>query len=358
MNRAPPADPTATMKPPPSAHLKITLLIAGLVFAVVTSPDVARALRAAAPAGDDGIVTGAVTWTVHGDSLTAKRSWALERLPEVRRPAVADATVLRHPRYEAPDRRGRRPWYSYSAATYRVRSSLLGARFEGIVLSYYNGRPYRCSGTVVDSPNGSVVWTAGHCIFNREFDPRPFTNIVFVPAAVHGPSPDQPVAPYGVWPAIRWAVTRDWYVHGSVHRIKRDLGALLLARNARGQTISQALGGAQRISFRGTATGRAKVIGYPASGRFAGNDSPIGCGPRPIGQARFGGPGPNPAAIDCAMTLGASGGPWLEHVNARGIGTVISVTSAEADRHPQMFGPVLDRVGRRVWSSLAHRDAH
>jgi hypothetical protein len=294
-------------------------------------------------------------WTVRGDSLAAERSWALGRLSAIRHLAVTESTVLRDPSYEAPKRRGRGPWYTYSATTYRVRPSLPGARFEGIVYAFYNRRPYRCSGTVVDSPNGSIVWTAGHCIFNREFDPRPFTNFFFVPDAGQGPSPDLPVAPYGAWPARRWAVTRDWYVHGSARRIKRDLGVLLLARNARGQTITQALGGGQRISFRGTAAGRAKVIGYPESGRFVGNDSPIGCGPRPIGQARFGGVGPNPVAIDCAMTLGASGGPWLEHVNARGIGTVISVTSAEADRAPQMFGPVMDLVARQLWSSLAHR---
>lgn len=334
----------------------INLLTAALVLGCVAFGGLTCAPPSAAAADDAGIATGAVTWTVHPGSVAAERAWALARLSAIHARAVArDAVVRGRDHRRGGRRRRRRSWASYSAATRHVPSTLPGARFEGIIYSFYKGRTYRCSGTVVGSPNGSVVWTAGHCIFNREFAPRPFTNFVFVPGAQQGANPNQPVAPYGVWPAVRWAVTRDWYVHGSVHHIKRDLGGLLLARNAAGQTIRQALGGAQRISFRSTVAGRATVIGYPASGRFANNDSPIGCGPRPIGRVRFRGAGPNPVAIACSMTLGASGGPWLEHVNARGIGTLVAVTSAEADHAPHMFGPVLDRVGRRVWFSLAHR---
>jgi hypothetical protein len=183
-------------------YLRITVVVAALVLGSFTMARVAGAQRSGAPAGDDGIVTGAVPWTVDADSVAGERLWA--------------GAAVEH-------RRRRRAWYSYSAATYRVRPTLIGARFEGIIYGFYNGRPYGCSGTVVDSPNASIVWTAGHCIFNREYDPHPYTNIVFVPDAEQGASPDQPVAPYGVWPAVRWAVTREWYVHGGPTHIKRAL---------------------------------------------------------------------------------------------------------------------------------------
>jgi hypothetical protein len=222
-----------------------------------------------------------------------------------------------------------------------------------------SGQPVeRCSGTVVDSPNGSVVWTAGHCIFIPGVYPAPFSHILFVPGAEAGSGPFTPTAPYGVWSAVGYAMAPDWVRHGGPSHWRRDFGALLIARNAQGTTIKQALGGAQRISFKGTASGHAEVLGYPGAGRFQTNDSLIGCGPRPLGRyPRVRGPGPEPVGIRCAMTSGASGGPWLTHVGRNGIGTVISVTSSASDKPGFLFGSVQDRVAHAVWAALARRAA-
>lgn len=234
-----------------------------------------------------------------------------------------------------------------------------GTRFGGMVIEETaTGQLLgRCSGTVVDSPNRSVVWTAGHCIFRPAKYATPYPVILFVPDAEPGAGPFAPTAPYGVWTAAAYAIARDWGRHGSVRRFKQDFGALLMSRNAQGETIQQALGGGQRISFKGATRGRVEVRGFPAEGRFTNNDSEIGCGPRAIGRysRRLAGPGPRPMAIRCAMTEGASGGPWLEHVGRGGVGTVISNTSAASVKPGFLFGPVLTGVAHRVWAAMAHR---
>jgi hypothetical protein len=249
-----------------------------------------------------------------------------------------------------------RAWYSYRPSTFRVGESTLGARLIGMVydLSATGQVLQRCSGAVVQSPNRSLVWTAGHCIIRPARFSAPFPRILFVPAAQPAAGSSTPASPYGVWTAVAYAVSRDWMRHGSIRHFRQDYGALLMGRDAQGQTIGQALGGAQRISFSGVAGGRARALGYPGVGPFRGNDSLIGCGPRPVGQGRYvGGPGPEPIGIRCDMTSGASGGPWLRQVNRDGIGTVIAVTSAASNKPGYLYGPVQKRDAHAVWAQLA-----
>jgi hypothetical protein len=258
-------------------------------------------------------------------------------------------------------RRRARPWYALSDATFVASEGTLGDRLSGMVIDFNSsGQALEgCGGTVVSSPNQSIVWTAGHCVFRPAEYPAPFAAIEFVPGA--GPVPGSPYLgdPYGVWKAVAYAMPRDWVRHGSARHFRRDFAALLIARNAQGETIEQALGGAQGISFEGITSDKVEVLGYPGAGRFAGNRAEIGCGPRRIGRytGRLAGPGPAPVGIRCGMTLGASGGPWLSHVNSNGIGTVISNTSSASDQPGFLYGPVLNSVARSVWSSLAGRPA-
>lgn len=257
----------------------------------------------------------------------------------------------------SPLARAARAWYAYRPTTFVASERRPGARLTGIVLALNSqSQPVlRCSGTVVNSPNGSVVWTAGHCVVNYRTHAA-YAHFEFVPGAGAGPTLVQPAAPYGVWSAVAWATTKDWALHGSAHHMRRDFGALLLARNAQGRTISQVLGGSQHISFSGRIPKRAELLGYPGTGRFHGNDSLIGCGPRPVGRASVPpAPGPEPLGIACSMTEGSSGGPWLTHVNSRGIGTVVSVTSVDNVAGTALFGGVQNRAIRAVWDELARR---
>lgn len=258
-------------------------------------------------------------------------------------------------------RRRARPWYALSDSTFVAPESTLGDRLGGIVIDFNaSGQAIeRCSGTVVTSPNQSIVWTAGHCVDRPAKYHKPFAAIEFVPAAE--PIPGSPYLgdPYGVWRAVAYAMPRDWMLHGSYLHWRRDFAALLIAKNAQGETLEQAVGGAQGISFKGITSGKVEVLGYPGAGRFKGNLAEIGCGPRTIGRFTFhlAGPGPRPVAIRCAMTPGASGGPWLTHVSSDGVGTVISNTSTATDKPGFLYGPVLNWVARSVYSSLASRPA-
>jgi len=260
-------------------------------------------------------------------------------------PLQVSASVTRFARQRT------RPWFRYPASTFIASETPPGARLTGMVLALNaESQPvYRCSGTVVNSPDGSLVWTAGHCIISHEAGSGPYPHFEFSPGAGPGSAWDQPSAPFGVWPVVAYATTRDWAVHGSARHFTRDFGALLVARNAQGQTISQVLGGSQHISFGGRVPGRVMLLGYPAAGGFTNNDSLIGCGPRPIGHfASY-------LGTDCAMTQGSSGGPWLARVNRRGIGTVVSVTSVSSGSGTRLYGGVQKRAIRGVWASLAHR---
>jgi hypothetical protein len=219
-------------------------------------------------------------------------------------------------------------------------------RFIGRVYGQYGPNTwYVCSGTVVNSPNSSIVWTAAHCVLSPDFHHRPPEAIYFVPGLQ--PSTVGNPQPYGLWRAVAWAVPKAFARYGDPRAANRDYAALLIARNAQGLTIGQALGGGERISFAYSAPRRVVALGYPAADKFSGNQSLIGCGPARVGR-RFG-----MLRIACGATAGASGGPWLAGVGAGGVGTVVSVFDLYNPHHPIWWGSPLGRVARATWAKLA-----
>ena len=174
----------------------------------------------------------------------------------------------------------------------------------------------RCSGTSVNAPNYSVVFTAGHCINTggprgRWMDFR----WVFVPGYRYGQRP------FGVFPAKWIDTTRQWRTTGSENF---DVGAAVVTRNQRGQLLAKAVGGT------GIALGLKTrqvfdVHGYPAEEPFDGETQQV-CTQTPFlgHDARsFLSPGPLNLAVDCDVTGGASGGGWT----IAGTKTLNSVTN-------------------------------
>lgn len=199
---------------------------------------------------------------------------------------------------------------------------------------------YVCSGTVVNSRNRSVVWTAGHCVFDLESGNSFATNWTFVPAY----SADD--EPYGEWPAKRLATTSGWKTSAN---IRYDLGAAVVAKNASGQRLQEVVG-ARGIGFDQPRDQRYLAYGYPAeqpplefdgSREFrcvsdnAGSDTPVGSGPPTM-------------AIDCDMTGGASGGGWISGT------TLLSVTSYD---YPielnRLYGPYMSAGAKALYKSVA-----
>jgi hypothetical protein len=330
--------------------------IAGLALALIAcSSATARGSASSGAITVRGqVVSGALNTPAPGSLANLRRTimHALRGGPGAAPADLSGPLSIADPLGVTARRKPSQPWYRLPSATFFVSTALPVVRFEGMIFSVQaNGQAHRCTGTIVNSPTGSVVWTAGHCVFDRQFGGA-FPTIVFVPEAGIGPNVVQPSAPVGWWQGVRWATTKDWYLHGSARSIKRDLGAVVVARTPTGESVQQAVGGAQRLSFGVPTRGRTAVFGYPAAGQFNGNDRLVGCGPRPTGIVSTGGSGPDPLGIACAMTPGSSGGPWLQHMRG-GIGTIVAVTSERADREPLLFGPVIGSVGKRLFQQVA-----
>jgi V8-like Glu-specific endopeptidase len=161
----------------------------------------------------------------------------------------------------------------------------------------------RCSGTSVNAPNFSVVFTAAHCIHSggRGGSWADF-RWAFVPGYRYGQRP------FGVFPAKWLDTTRQWRVSGSENY---DVGAAVVGRNQDGELLGKAVGGTG-IAFGLKARQVFDVHGYPAAEPFDGETQQV-CTQTPFlgHDARsFLTPGPLNLAVDCDVTGGASGGGW------------------------------------------------
>jgi len=162
----------------------------------------------------------------------------------------------------------------------------------------------RCSGTAVHSGNQSVVFTAGHCVNSGgKYGRWEKDRWTFIPAYRYGQRP------FGAFPA-RWLdTTRQWRRSGSENF---DVGAAVVGRNQRGETLEEAVGGAG-IAWNLKPKQTFAVHGYPAEEPFDGETQRI-CPAAPfIGHDpnSFFFPGPLNLAVNCEVTGGASGGGWI-----------------------------------------------
>jgi V8-like Glu-specific endopeptidase len=166
----------------------------------------------------------------------------------------------------------------------------------------------RCSGTSVNAPNRSVVFTAGHCVnegfggglwFNRDW--------VFVPGYHDG------VRPFGVFVAKWLGATENWVAEGSENG---DVGAAVVSRNERGQRLGAVAGGYD-IAWNLSPKQVFDVHGYPAARPFDGASQRLCSGTPYLGHdlASFLWQGPLNLAVSCEVTGGASGGGWTIHDN-------------------------------------------
>jgi V8-like Glu-specific endopeptidase len=177
------------------------------------------------------------------------------------------------------------------------------ARVNGVIFIVTPFGLGRCSGTSVNAPNYSVVFTAGHCIHSGS----PFGwwlggRWVFVPGYRYGQRP------FGVFPAKWVDTTKQWRKTGSENF---DVGAAVVSRNERGQLLAKAVGGTG-IAWGLKARQVFDVHGYPAELPFDGETQRI-CTQTPFlghDTLSFLSPGPLNLAVDCDVTGGASGGGW------------------------------------------------
>ncbi len=211
-------------------------------------------------------------------------------------------------------------------------------RVNGVVFFETFFGPGRCSGTSVNSPNLSVVFTAGHCVNSGGRHGSWYGNQwIFVPAYRYGQRP------FGAFPAKWLGTTPRWR---SEYSESADVGVAVVGRNAAGQRLGAAVGGARFASGLEPRQDFA-VHGYPAEAPFSGETQQVCAAAGFLGRdpqsLRFG--GPLSLAAGCNVTGGASGGGWT----IAG-GRLNSVTAYDYPADPTtVFGPYFGKEVARLF---------
>jgi V8-like Glu-specific endopeptidase len=214
-------------------------------------------------------------------------------------------------------------------------------RSHGKVFFTLGGTNYVCSGTAVKAPAENVVWTAGHCVYDKPSAleaPRFATNWMFAPAYREGNSK------FGRWVATDLGTTSQWANCGltSCEHVAHDFGAANVARLG-GRTLQDRVGG-RPIQFNGPRDRTYKAIGYPLPG-FGGQHM-YAC-KSPYRGADSGQGSPPPMRITCDMTGGSSGGGWVAG------GKVASVVSYGYDTEPNnLYGPYQGASAQSLYNDV------
>jgi hypothetical protein len=211
-------------------------------------------------------------------------------------------------------------------------------------LTYTNGKVYFtdsgvryvCSGTAINSANGSVVWTAGHCV-NDGGSNRFYTDWMFVPAY------NSPIK-YATFTATHLYTSADWADSGE---FGKDYGAAVVDQVG-GKTLEATLGNIGRdLAFGANYTLNRPLdaYGYPAAGKFNGQKL-YHC--NSVLKYRDSA-SPDTMGIPCSMTGGSSGGAWLDP--NQGNKQVSNNSYGYQSLKNVMFGPVFGPVAADLFHS-------
>ena len=187
-----------------------------------------------------------------------------------------------------------------------------------------------CSGTVVNSENRSLVVTAGHCVYTPDPDRDGVVesnafwheNYVFCPGYENGTATENGCR-LGAWNGRGAVTTPGW---ADSQSLRDDMAVVLLEADPSKGTIADYVG-TQGITFNQSSWigDTRRSFGYPAtdsrwpSYTYSGEDL-IYCRDADTYSTGV-------HTIDCTMTGGSSGGPWLTHVESNWRGYVNSVNS-------------------------------
>ncbi|MCU0257005.1 MAG: hypothetical protein MUF56_08765 [Solirubrobacteraceae bacterium] len=194
---------------------------------------------------------------------------------------------------------------------------------NGKVFMTLGGTDYVCSGTAVTSQNDSLVWTAGHCLYEAG---AYATNFVFVPAYAGG------AAPFGEFTATT-ANLRTTPAYAANEAFVDDFGTARVS-TAGGKTLAQAVG-ERPVDFSPPNLLQSYTLfGYPVDPKTGSGERMWQCAATSAFLDTKLGP-PSPVGVPCAWPGGSSGGGWID-----GAGRLVTVTS---------YG--YGRVGKNVYGS-------
>jgi hypothetical protein len=213
-----------------------------------------------------------------------------------------------------------------------------GMRQNGVIfISEGPGRGFgRCSGTSVSSPNLSLVFTAGHCVFDEgRWSARHW---VFVPAYRYGERP------FGVFAAKWLGTTPGWRNH---YNFNFDVGVGVVGRNERGERLGAAVG-SDKVAFDLSPHQLFDVYGYPVAQPFTGSTLRV-CSQAPYLGHDLGAwltPGPLELGVSCEVSGGSSGGGWVIDGD-----TLNGVTSNAYSNDPTtVYGPYFGHAVARLYA--------
>lgn len=184
-------------------------------------------------------------------------------------------------------------------------------RTNGKVFMTMGQTDYQCSGTAVQSGNDSLVWTAGHCVYDAATGGYA-SNFMFVPAYASGS------APFGQFTATM-ANLRTTSEYEATESFGSDFGAARVGTNAGGQTLAQAVG-ERAISFSPIRNQAYTLFGYPVDAKTGGGRAMYQCTTRwALDDTSV---TPPSIGAACNWPAGSSGGAWIGED-----GTLSTVTS-------------------------------
>lgn len=215
-----------------------------------------------------------------------------------------------------------------------------------------------CSATAVNSENKSLVLTAGHCVYSPDPDGNGsisgngywHQSFMFCPGYESG-------CRLGVWNYRTASTTWSWYGgFGSAKRydFRDDVAVLLVSPNSRGNVVNVV--GGQGITFNAPTGLYRYAFGYPVSDwrwpeySYSGEDL-IYC----PGYDSNDGNIPGTMWMNCTMTGGSSGGPWLSYVGSNWLGYVNSVNSHKPYGGRWMSGPYFDNPEGQLFNYWRNR---
>jgi V8-like Glu-specific endopeptidase len=203
------------------------------------------------------------------------------------------------------------------SGTMTVSNPLSGSPFSGVpqvgaLFGTSNGsiagQGHYCSGSVVNSPEGDIVVTAAHCVYDSS---GVYTDIAFVPGYHDGEDP------YGVWIPSAVVVAPQW---ASGSNPDYDVAFVVVHEQGTSARIQDVVGG-DGLGLSASYTDLTQVVGYPES-----TEEPITCTNH---TKQFTDPSLSMAQLefDCAnYPGGTSGGPFLRGVDPNtGLGSVVGV---------------------------------
>ena len=206
-------------------------------------------------------------------------------------------------------------------------------RTTGKVLFTLNSGNYICTGSVVaDGTAGrSIVVSAAHCAWDGA-DGGFARNWMFIPEFDATPTYTCSQAKWGCWTASALVVNQGFTSAGGFNdqAVQYDWSfAVVTAPGTKGTTLDVAAGSFDLDTTTMATGSRVFDFGYPAAGKYHGSDL-IYCADQvftdPLMANRTFG-------IDCDMTGGSSGGPWLfPFTESTGVGTIRAVNSYGYDR--------------------------